>query len=118
MLLNSLRVVLNLEASPKPSPAGMDATDTPGDDEAALSSARNIIAIVRKYRNQYGLRYAPFVFIYGVAKAFQIIAVSGIPEERAYLLHALDECSETWGLARTLKEHAGRTGANMGLFIV
>ncbi|ETS83950.1 hypothetical protein PFICI_05826 [Pestalotiopsis fici W106-1] len=92
MLFHSLRIVLNMEAS--------------DGDEVSLTSARIVIAIVRKYRSQCSLKHAPFIFVYGIAKALQVVASSGIPEEQAYLLQALDECSVTWALAGYVAKHA------------
>lgn len=74
--------------------------------EICLSSARIMIALVRKYRSQCSLRHAPFIFVYGIAKALQVVAISGIPEEQAYLLQALDECSTTWALAGHVAKYA------------
>lgn len=92
MLLHSLRIVLNIEDS--------------NSNEVSLASARVIIAIVRKYRGQCNLKHAPFIFVYGTAKALQIVTSLGIPEEQAYLLQALDECSVTWALAGCVAKHA------------
>jgi hypothetical protein len=92
MLFHSLRIVLNIEDS--------------NSNEVGLASARVIIAIVRKYRSQCSLKHAPFIFVYGTAKALQVVAFLGIPEEQAYLLQALDECSGTWALARYVAKHA------------
>lgn len=72
--------------------------------DVCLSSAQDIMAILRKYRSQHGLRYSPLVFIYGAVRAAQVVASFGIPEELSYLLQVLDECSGAWALASNLKE--------------
>lgn len=62
VLFHNVRVVLNSETC--------RGTYLGGDSEKAramcLSSAQDIISIVRKYRTSYRLKHTPFIFIYGI----------------------------------------------------
>jgi hypothetical protein len=99
MLFHSLRILLSNESASAAHtlPATLD------NDDVRRSSARIIISIVRRYRSQCSLKYAPFTFMYGIAQALSVVACDGIPEEHAYLLKALEECSATWSLAGHVK---------------
>jgi hypothetical protein len=101
MLFHSLRIMLNSDAFS----IAQTAEGAQDRSEVCLSSARIIIAVVRKYRTQCSLKYTPFIFMYGIAKALEFVTCHGIPEEQAYLLQALDECSATWALAGQVKAH-------------
>lgn len=67
-----------------------------------VSSAQDIVALVRKYRSQYGLRYAPIVLIYGLTQASRCMSLFGTEEEVNYLTKALEECSATWKIGLQL----------------
>ncbi|KAK0708706.1 hypothetical protein B0H67DRAFT_346741 [Lasiosphaeris hirsuta] len=99
VIFHSLRIVLNLET--------VDMAASPSDRNSSKavcrSSAEDIIAILRKYQSQHGLRYAPLTFVYGAARAAQVVGLFGIPKEWSYLLQVLDACSQAWTLARDVK---------------
>ncbi|CAG9998291.1 unnamed protein product [Clonostachys byssicola] len=94
-----VRIVLNSEAC--------RGTYMGGDSENAramcLSSAQDIISIVRKYRSSYGLKHTPFIFIYGIVQALRTSQAIGIAQESNYLINILEESSATWDLARHIR---------------
>ncbi len=99
VLFHSLQIILDLERASTVAPSSNENRS----GAVCLSSAQDIIAILRKYRSQHGLQYAPLAFIYGAVQAAQVVASFGIPEEWNYLLQVLDECSPAWTLARHAK---------------
>lgn len=99
LLFHSARIALNFDSA-----TSEDATAAQKSArEYCLSSARDVTAILRKYRSQYGLRYAPFVLIYGLVQAARCLAVFGALEESSYMTRALDECSMTWKLGQQMR---------------
>ncbi|KAG7421526.1 putative transcriptional regulatory protein [Fusarium oxysporum f. sp. rapae] len=61
LLFHSIRIVTNIDAAAH--------HESPKSRDYCISSAQSIIALVRKYRSQYGMRFAPFVLIYSLAQA-------------------------------------------------
>lgn len=70
--------------------------------EYCVSSAHDMISLTRKFRAQYGLRYAPLVSVYSLTQACRCMAECGTVEEVHYLTKALEECANTWQLAREI----------------
>lgn len=90
LLFESIRIVTNIDAA-------VHHGSTKSKDYCT-SSAQNIIALVRKYRSQYGMRFAPFVLIYSLAQASRCMSMFGTVEEVNYIGRILDECSRTWSI--------------------
>ncbi|EXK83749.1 hypothetical protein FOQG_12083 [Fusarium oxysporum f. sp. raphani 54005] len=95
LLYSSIRIALNYESATTNNVASAR--------EAALLScttaAQDILALVRVYKMQYGLRHAPLILIYASIQASRSIEKFGIPEEQSYLVGCLAECSHTWSIA-------------------
>ncbi|KAL7764702.1 hypothetical protein ACKLNR_005847 [Fusarium oxysporum f. sp. zingiberi] len=95
LLYSSIRIALNYESATTSNVASAR--------EAALLScttaAQDILALVRVYKMQYGLRHAPLILIYASIQASRSIEKFGIPEEQSYLVGCLAECSHTWSIA-------------------
>ncbi|CAJ0544995.1 Ff.00g084950.m01.CDS01 [Fusarium sp. VM40] len=72
LLFHSTRIVTNLDAAIHESHKSRDYCN---------SSAQAIIALVRKYRSQYGMRFAPFVLIYSLAQASRCMYLFSTVEE-------------------------------------
>ncbi|KAF4435621.1 hypothetical protein FACUT_7054 [Fusarium acutatum] len=81
LLYSSIRIALNYESA--------TASNVVAAREAALLScttaAQDILALVRIYKMQYGLRHAPLILIYASIQASRSIEKFGIPEEQSYL---------------------------------
>lgn len=75
--------------------------------EYCTFSAQNILSLVRNYRLQYGLQYAPLILVYAAVQAIRTLKTVGIPEEMEYLAHALVECAQTWKIASQVPVVAG-----------
>ncbi|KAF6803265.1 transcription factor [Colletotrichum musicola] len=65
-----------------------------------VTSAQDTTSLLRTYRTQYGLQYAPLVFVYGAVQASRSAKAFGILEEFQYLNQTLGELSSTWELSR------------------
>lgn len=68
-----------------------------------VTSAQDIIALVRTYRVRYDLQHSPLVLVYACVQAIRAISILSTPEEELYLTQALGECSETWALANQMQ---------------
>ncbi|KAL5605665.1 hypothetical protein FOVSG1_005812 [Fusarium oxysporum f. sp. vasinfectum] len=81
LLYSSIRIALNYESATTSNVASAR--------EASLLScttaAQDILALVRIYKMQYGLRHAPLILIYASIQASRSIEKFGIPEEQSYL---------------------------------
>jgi chloramphenicol O-acetyltransferase len=95
LLYNSIRIALNYEEATiyNFKPARKDSL------RYCVTSAEDIITLVRNYKLQYGLRYSPLILIYATIQASRSVRRFGIPEEYNYLVSSLVECSETWSIA-------------------
>lgn len=68
--------------------------------DICVASAEAITCLVRKYRQQHGLRFAPIILIYSISQAARTLRSFGAcQDETGYLYSVLGECSSTWGLA-------------------
>ncbi|CAG7561823.1 unnamed protein product [Fusarium equiseti] len=63
------------------------------------TASQDILAMVRIYKIQCGIRYAPLILIYASIQALKCIEKFGIPEEQSYLISCIAECSPTWSIA-------------------
>ncbi|KAK4076582.1 transcriptional regulator family: Fungal Specific TF [Trichoderma aggressivum f. europaeum] len=68
-----------------------------------VTSAQNIITLVRIYRVRYDLRHSPLVLVYACVQAIRVVSILGTSEEEEYLTQALGECSGTWALANQIQ---------------
>ncbi|KAL7944957.1 fungal-specific transcription factor domain-containing protein [Trichoderma barbatum] len=68
-----------------------------------ITSAQDIITLVRTYRVRYNLRHSPLVLVYACVQAIRVVSILGTPEEELYLTQALGECSGTWALANQMQ---------------
>ncbi|KAH7180288.1 hypothetical protein DER46DRAFT_1006 [Fusarium sp. MPI-SDFR-AT-0072] len=96
LLFHSIRIVTNIDAAAH--------HESPKSRDYCISSAQSIIALVRKYRSQYGMRFAPFVLIYSLAQASRCMSLFGTVEEVNYIAKILGECSPTWSIVHRLKD--------------
>ncbi|KAH7157366.1 hypothetical protein B0J13DRAFT_168708 [Dactylonectria estremocensis] len=99
LLFHSARIALNFDQAV----SVMSNTSDQGSRQCCLSSAEDIASISRRYRNQYGLRHAPLILVYGIVQAIRAFDTLGVPEESHPLVQALAECTVTWGLAEQAK---------------
>ncbi|KAF9769355.1 hypothetical protein IL306_013235, partial [Fusarium sp. DS 682] len=95
LLYSSIRIALNYEAATLSNVESARETSL----QSCTTAAQDILALVRIYKMQYGLRHAPLILIYATTQASRAIGKSGIPEEQGYLLSCLAECSHTWSIA-------------------
>ena len=96
VLFHSVRIAINFDAATR-SDLDMDAGTF---RTTCVSSAQDIISLVRKYRVQFGLKHAPITFVYGIVQASRAIKSLSIPQEFQYLMQTLEETSVTWDLAK------------------
>ncbi|KAL6915387.1 hypothetical protein FSST1_006882 [Fusarium sambucinum] len=95
LLYSSIRIALNYEsATTNNVESAREASVL-----ACTTASQDVLALVRIYKMQYGLRYAPLILIYASIQASRSIEKFGISEERSYLLSCLAECSYTWSIA-------------------
>lgn len=102
MLFHSARMALNFDE-------GFSAGTTSIGERSrqlCLSSTDEITSILRKVRHQYGLKYSPIIFIYGIVQANRTLSAFGASEGCNSLLAVLEECSVAWVLARQMKGRA------------
>ncbi|KAK8233202.1 fungal-specific transcription factor domain-containing protein [Phyllosticta capitalensis] len=93
LILNSVRLRLNLDV----------AVSSPSSRVMCLSSIGNIIALIRKYRAQHGLKKASLIFVYGIVQAATgITMLEPCTTQLSFLIQSLDECS--LGLATQAKK--------------
>ena len=96
VLFHSVRIAVNFDSATSPD---LD-VDTGTFRTTCLSSAQDIILLVRKYRVQFGLKHAPIAIVYGMVQAARTTKSLGIPQEFQYLKQTLEGSSSTWELAR------------------
>lgn len=71
-----------------------------------LMAAHNILCLIRKYRQQHGIRHAPIILIYSLCQAMRTLRTFGsVQEECDYMYGLLSECSGVWGLAAQALVH-------------
>lgn len=98
---HSVRIVLNLSVPP-----GIAALkQSENAREICLSSAQDILALVRKFRTSYELSHVPLIFVYGLVQAFRACEALGIVEESNYSIQTIEECAVTWSLAQHVQHH-------------
>lgn len=95
LLYSSIRVALNYEQATVRSLGPVNEASV----GYCVASAQDILALVRTYKLQYGLRHSPLVLIYAIVQASRAIEAFSIPEEQSYLSRSLAECSQTWKIA-------------------
>ncbi|KAH6975116.1 fungal-specific transcription factor domain-containing protein [Ilyonectria sp. MPI-CAGE-AT-0026] len=96
LLFHGARIALNFDSTVWDDQSAVQKSSR----EYCVSSAHDIISIIRKYRSQYGLRCAPFVLIYALAQAARCVTIFGTVEESHYLSRTLAECSTTWKIGQ------------------
>lgn len=65
----------------------------------SISSAQEIISLIRIYRLKHGLQYSSLVLVYATAQACRAVRAFGIAEEYESLIGLLRESASTWTLA-------------------
>lgn len=101
MLHRSTRIALHFGQDDEPMHHPMQRSQS-----LYMTTMQDIVAIVRKFKNQFGLRHAPFIFIYGLVQALRVTRAStGASDEEKYLIQSLDDCSVTWILARQVRQN-------------
>ncbi|KAM0425355.1 hypothetical protein ACHAPT_009411 [Fusarium lateritium] len=98
LLFHGSRIAMNFDAAAVDISTNVQQTFR----DHCVSSSQDIISLVRRYRSQYGLRYAPFALVYSLAQASRCMALFGMEEEVKYLGKALQECSGTWEIGHQL----------------
>ncbi|KAI5460498.1 fungal-specific transcription factor domain-containing protein [Mariannaea sp. PMI_226] len=98
LLFHGTRIAMNFDA------AVLDITEPALQNfrDHCVSSAQDITSLVRRYRSQYGLRYAPFALVYSLAQASRCMSFFGTDDEVKYLAKAMSECSSTWEIGHQL----------------
>ncbi|KAF5569948.1 TY1 enhancer activator [Fusarium phyllophilum] len=81
LLYSSIRIALNYESATTNNVASARETAL----LSCTTAAQDILALVRIYKMQYGLRHAPLILIYASIQASRSIEKFGIPEEQSYL---------------------------------
>lgn len=95
LLCNSARIALNFNEAM--SLERNDSTDQAR--EACRVAATEIHSILRRFRNQHGLRNSPLIIVYAVAQAIRASKAFGAREETKNLLDGMAEFASTWPLA-------------------
>lgn len=82
------------------------------------SSVENMVALIRKFKRQHGLRKVPLLFIYGIVQAANATTIlanvnhqskmtlsegSSAQLQLDFFIEALNESSTTWPLAKQAK---------------
>ncbi|PTD02742.1 putative transcriptional regulatory protein [Fusarium culmorum] len=88
--LHSIRIALNYESA--------TTSNVESARKACTTASQDVLALVRIYKIQYGLRHAPLILIYACMQTARSIDKFGIPEEKSYLSGCLAECSHTWSI--------------------
>lgn len=70
--------------------------------ETCIFAAVEIHSLMRRFRNQHGLKHSPLMIVYGMAQAIRALEAFGTPEETKNLKEGMSEIATTWQLAKLI----------------